>query len=200
MMLGFISRPFQSKIVGENDYENMHKAELETQKELLSPSMPTEQISMRFLPIHELEEVLKDYQYEKLYKDADPEFENKSEYIRSFFTKRNSPLAEEADFLVLMANKYQIDYRIVSAISIIESSGGTKLYRNYNAWGWGGAKGFHFDSWEHSIYVVSKGLGENYYARGANTPELIAPAYNPHTPNEWSAKVRMVMNQIGPEL
>ena len=99
-----------------------------------------------------------------------------------------------------MANKFEIDYRLLAAISIVESSGGRKLYRPYNAWGWGGSKGITFESWEHSLYVVSKGIRKGYYDRGATTPELMARAYNPHTPNEWSGKVKGIMIQIGPDL
>ncbi len=156
-------------------------------------------MDMEFLSLGEVEKVLEKREHTRLYINTDPNFEQKAKNIENYMSRRNSPLKDEARYIVIMANKFGIDYRLVPAISIIESSGGLKLYRRYNAWGWGGASGFTFENWEHSIYVVSKGLS-GYYSMGLNTPERMAPRYNPHTPNEWGAKVRMVMNQIGPEL
>lgn len=116
--------------------------------------------------------------------------------VKSYLSRRSAPLASEAKFLVQAANYYKIDYRLVAAISIIESSGGKHTYRPYNAWGWGGAdNAFVFKSWKHAIATVSLGLSR-YYAGGATTPELIAPRYNPHTPREWSRKVTYVMGQM----
>lgn len=113
--------------------------------------------------------------------------------VKSYLSQRNSPLASKAKFLVQSAKYFGIDYRLVAAISIIESSGGIHTYRPYNAWGWGGAEAaFTFKNWEEAIVTVSRGLG-GYYARGADTPREIAPTYNPHTPNEWSSKVTHVM-------
>lgn len=159
----------------------------------------SEPTTLKFLPLDEIEQVLRDHQYEEDFVRTDPSFDTKVENITKFLEQRKSPLKEEARFIVIMSNKFEIDYRLLVAISIIESSGGRVLYRPYNAWGWGGSKGFTFENWEHSIYTVSKGLGR-YYELGANTPEKMAPRYNPHTPNEWSSKVRGIMNQIGSEL
>ena len=158
-----------------------------------------EGMDIMFLPLDEVERVLNESKFEELYVKTDPNFEEKVENVKKYMEGRGTPLADQARYIVIMANKFEIDYRIVAAISVIESSGGIHLYRPYNAWGWGGSKGFTFENWEHSIYVVSRGLG-GYYARGENTPEKMAPRYNPHTPNEWSSKVRTVMNRIGTEL
>jgi hypothetical protein len=179
----------------------MHKAEANPKSALLNEN-PLQQVNqeIQFLPIHELEKFLKETEYERLYVQMDSNFDQKVENLENYLGRRKSPLAEKARFIVIMANKFEIDYRLLPAISIIESSGGRKLYRKYNAWGWGGSKGITFESWEHSLYVVSKGIKTGYYDRGATTPELMAPAYNPHTPNEWAGKVRGIMNQIGSEL
>ncbi|MCC7289793.1 hypothetical protein IT417_00880 [bacterium] len=116
--------------------------------------------------------------------------------VQNYLKNRGAPLASKAKFLVQSAKYYRIDYRLVAAISIIESSGGRNTYRPYNAWGWGGAEAaFTFRSWEEAIMTVSRGLA-GYYAGGANTPAEIAPRYNPHTPKEWSRKVTFVMSQM----
>ena len=117
----------------------------------------------------------------------------KVENVRAYLTERNSPLAQYAQEIVKAADEYGIDYRLLPAISIIESSGGIHTFRTYNAWGWGKK---NFSSWEEGIWAVSKGLG-NYYSRGLNTPQKISVYYCPPSAGEWARKVSSVMREIG---
>ncbi|MDD4381918.1 MAG: hypothetical protein PHE21_01065 [Candidatus Dojkabacteria bacterium] len=112
--------------------------------------------------------------------------------IKKYLSKRNAPLAKYAKELVHYADKYKIDYRLVAAISVIESGGGINTFRKYNAWGWGKSG---FDNWVDGIETVSKGLAK-YYARGLTTPKLISTSYCPPSANDWARKVQYVMNQI----
>jgi hypothetical protein len=122
--------------------------------------------------------------------------QRKVKAVRNYLAGRGSPLASKAEYLVKTADEFGIDYRLVAAISIIESGGGKYTYRPYNAWGWGGSViPFTFKSWEEGIYTVTRGLSK-YKASGLVTPKQIAPRYNPHTPNEWSRKVEFVMSQM----
>lgn len=104
----------------------------------------------------------------------------------------NAPLAGYADKFVEVANKYNLDYRLLPAISVMESSGGKVLFRPYNAWGWG-KKGF--SSFEEGIETVGKGLS-GYYARGKDTVEKIAPTYCPPNSTNWARNVNQFMNEI----
>ena len=113
--------------------------------------------------------------------------------IRTYLSSRNAPLAAYAEEFVRAADYYKIDYRLVAAISVIESNGGKHCFKQYNAWGWG-KKGF--SSWKDGIWTVSKGLS-NYYARGLKTPKLISRYYCPPSADSWANKVQFVMNQIG---
>lgn len=112
--------------------------------------------------------------------------------IKKYLSERNSPLAKYAQDFVEAADKYNIDYRIVVAISIIESGGGKKTFKPYNAWGWG-KKGF--SNWKEGIYTVSKGIGV-YYKEGLTTPKLISVYYCPPSANNWAKKVQFVMDEI----
>ena len=114
------------------------------------------------------------------------------EQVKSYLSKRNSPLAEYADILVTAAYEYGIDYRLVAAISVIESEGGKHCFKPYNAWGWGSKS---FESWEDGIYSITKGLSK-YYANGLTTPALIAPVYCPPNASKWASNVQYVMDQI----
>jgi hypothetical protein len=203
-LCGFIVKSFQNNNTFSQKQEQVLAYELEPVSNIQFFSVdemqkPREVDNLEFVRLSEVEDILIQHYFQENYIKSDVNFNTKVENITNYLGRRGAPLANEADYIVIMANKFGIDYRLLPAISIIESSGGLKIYKPYNAWGWGGAKGITFESWDHSIYIVSKGLAR-YYARGATTPEQMAPAYNPHTPNEWAAKVRMVMNQIGDSL
>ncbi len=117
----------------------------------------------------------------------------KIEDIRKYLTKRGAPLAANAKDFVEAADMYGIDYRLVAAISIIESSGGLHNFKPYNAWGWGS---YSFKNFKEGIYTVSKGLG-GYYSRGLDTPNEISVYYCPPSASSWAGKVSYVMNLIG---
>lgn len=196
LFLGFITQTFRPSSDFSHQKVYMHNGEQlgETTNNFVDVD-----VEVQFLALEEVERILQNKKYEELYIKTDSKFDQKVENIERYMFARNAPLGHEAEFMVIMANKFNLDYRLLPAISIIESSGGLHLYRKYNAWGWGGAEGFTFENWEHSIYVVSRGMA-GYYAMGLDTPIKMAPRYNPHTPEEWGPKVEMVMNRIGPKL
>ena len=111
-------------------------------------------------------------------------------YLR--VNRGNAPLAKHAEKFVEVANKYGLDYRLLPAISVMESEGGKKLFRPYNAWGWGSS---NFSSFDEGIEAVGKGLSK-YYARGQNTVDKIAPTYCPPNATNWARNVNQFMNEI----
>ena len=117
----------------------------------------------------------------------------KVENIRKYLAERNAPLADYAQEFVKAADHYGIDYRIVAAISVIESNGGRHTFKAYNAWGWGKSS---FENWTDGIWSVSAGISK-YYSKGLTKPELIAPYYCPPNAVKWAQNVNYVMNQIG---
>ncbi len=110
--------------------------------------------------------------------------------IRKFYSRWGSPMAAQAEYIVQVSKVFGLDPRLIPAISIVESSGGRHCFRPYNAFGWGKMS---FSSFEQAIYTVAKGLGTGY--RTSN-PRLIAPSYNPVTPESWGSKVSSLMGQI----
>ena len=118
--------------------------------------------------------------------------DEKVQKVRKYLQSRNSPLYHYAEDFVNASEEYGIDYRIVTAISIVESGGGKKNFMPYNAWGWG-KKGF--SSWPEGIWAVSKGIGK-YYSNGLTTPKLISYSYCPPSADSWARKVQGVMNLI----
>ena len=119
----------------------------------------------------------------------------KAQKIELFFrvNRGNAPLADYAEKFVEVANKYDLDYRLLPAIATVESSGGKSNFRSYNAWGWG-SKGF--TSFEEGIEVVGRGLKNNYIDKGRDTVEEIAPIYCPPNYKNWAKGVNQFMLEI----
>lgn len=92
---------------------------------------------------------------------------------------KNTVLEPYAPYMIEVADKYGIDYKLIPAIALKESGGGNTAPKDsFNAWGFenGGTK---FNSWEQAIDIVGKTLKERYVAKGLTTPEQIMPVYAP---------------------
>lgn len=113
--------------------------------------------------------------------------------VKNFLAKYNSSITDYAQSIVSLADQYKIDYRLVVAISGVESTFCKSIpYNSYNCWGWKNGK-HAFEDYPDALEKVSKTLGDHYYGRGLDTPETIGPIYAPPTPS-WAGKVRFFMN------
>ncbi|MFC1625101.1 hypothetical protein ACFL15_01890, partial [Patescibacteria group bacterium] len=59
-----------------------------------------------------------------------------------------------------------------------------------------GNNAIYFESWEDGIETVAKGIRENYFSKGFNTPEKMAPIYTPPNSANWLYAVRGFMYRI----
>jgi hypothetical protein len=125
----------------------------------------------------------------------------RAEAIDSFFKKRDMPLHGSGMTFVLVAEKYGLDWRLLPAISIRESSGG-KAACGYNVFGWGSCKlGHSFNSYEEAIESLGKNLGgankntARYYA-GKTTEEKLY-YYNGSVEPPYTGEVLAIMDMIG---
>ncbi|NMB70436.1 glucosaminidase domain-containing protein [candidate division WWE3 bacterium] len=124
---------------------------------------------------------------------------DKQQVLEEFFAKYNSPLKPYAKDFIKVAEKYDMDYRLLPSISCIESSCGKRLIPgSYNPFGWGiyGTKVTTFDSYSEAIEVVGKGLNDNYIKKGYDTVDKIAPIYTPPAHAHWANSVNYFSNQI----
>jgi hypothetical protein len=120
--------------------------------------------------------------------------------LKVFFRKHNSDLYEHTEYIVSISDKYGLDYRLLPAIAMQEST----LCRNipvnsHNCWGWGiyGDKVTRFGSYEEAIETVAKGLKKNYIDHGLVSVEQIMSKYNPSSPNgSWARGVGFIMDSI----
>lgn len=124
--------------------------------------------------------------------------DTRTKAVRNVFKKYGSPLADEAANYVKYADIYGVDWRLLPAISGLESSFGKFLMPgSFNAYGWGGGY-IYFESWEDGIRVINKALRQNYMDRwGATDVWSIGPIYA-ESPT-WSVRVNSFMNEINQE-
>ena len=128
-------------------------------------------------------------------KDETAEFDNRTQILKDYLQQFNSPLAEFAEEFVGAADAYEIDWRLLPAITGVESTYGKFIPQgSYNAYGWNNGA-YAFQSWEDSIWTVTKALREKYLDRGATTVEKIGRIYAPPSPF-WAGKVKRIMAKI----
>lgn len=119
--------------------------------------------------------------------------------LKAFFRKYDSPLYEHADFIVKVSDEYGLDYRLIPAISMQESTACKFIPHNsYNCWGWGiyGDKITRFKSYPDAIETIAKGLKKNYIDKGLTTPEQIMAKYTPSSNGSWARGVGHVLGVL----
>ncbi|MCL4390403.1 MAG: hypothetical protein M1484_03110 [Patescibacteria group bacterium] len=119
--------------------------------------------------------------------------------MAKFLSEHDSPLVYFANDFVQQADRYGLDYRLLVAISGVESTFGKQYVAGtFNAYGWGQGT-FPFASWPDGIAAVSQGLRQNYVDKGAKTLNQISYIYCPPSNLSWAAKVQRFMDQIDAE-
>lgn len=121
------------------------------------------------------------------------------ELVRQYLQSWGSPLEPYASFIVEAADRYELDYRLTTAIAQQESNL-CKLIPpgSNNCWGWGihSAGTLGFDSFEEGIETVSEGLRERYLNKGFRTVEEIMSKYTPLSNGSWAAGVTKFMSEM----
>lgn len=119
-------------------------------------------------------------------------------YIVENFLK-NTPLEPYSDEMVTVADKYQLDYRLIPAIAMKETGGGKAAPDgSYNAWGFENGR-TDFSNWDSAIESVGKTLKTKYADKGLVTPEEIMPIYAPpqvHTGGKWAKDINHFFSQM----
>lgn len=133
-------------------------------------------------------------------------FEEKIEFqdaradsIKQFLDYYNSPLEPFANDIVIAADKYSLDYRLLPAIAMQESNLCRKMIKDsYNCWGFGiyGKKVTKFDNYTQAIETVSKTLSKQYKEKGMESPDEIVKKYTPSDTGKWVKGVTHFMNEL----
>jgi len=124
----------------------------------------------------------------------------RAEKIDAFFASRNAPLQGYGMKFVEEAEKNDIDWRLLAAVSVIESNAGKQACKkaDNSVLGYGSCK-MNFKSIDHSIEVVSMKIGgkdSRYYHDEMTVPQILRK-YNSVIPT-YVQKVTKVMKMIDP--
>ncbi len=118
--------------------------------------------------------------------------------IDAYFKERAMPLAGFGAKMVVAAENHDIDWRLLPAIAIRESSGG-KQACGYNPFGWASCK-IDFKSYDEAIDTLARNLGGNnpntaaYYS---GTTEKKLHHYNGTVVPTYTQEVLSIMESIG---
>ena len=136
-------------------------------------------------------------------KEIEEQRKAKAEAIDAYFRERDMPLAGLGMKMVLEAEKNGLDWRLLPAIAVRESSGGKNACETAenSFFGWGSCK-INFSSNEQAIEVVAHNLGGNnpktaHHYDEKDTMEILR-AYNPPSiVPKYAEQVVAIMNAIG---
>jgi hypothetical protein len=118
--------------------------------------------------------------------------------LKEYLKQYNSPLVPYAQNFVEIADKYDLDWKLVVAISGVESTFGQQIPNDsFNGWGWGiyGDHMIRFSSWTQGIETVSEGLRNKYINTwGAQDVYSIGKIYAASP--TWAQRVTYFMAKI----
>jgi hypothetical protein len=126
----------------------------------------------------------------------------RADKIDAYFRDRNMPLEGYGMKMVQVAEENNIDWRLLPAISVIETTGGKNICKSKeganNPFGYGSCK-IAFDNINESIEIVGRNLGGNnprtasYYKN--KDLDGVLKSYNSVIPT-YNKKIRSVMDRI----
>jgi hypothetical protein len=113
--------------------------------------------------------------------------------LRTFFERSDYPAAGLSEDFIRAADAYQLDWRLLPSISIVESSGG-KAARNNNWFGWDSGRA-EFASAGEGIYWVAYHLARSRTYKGKNLHEKLRN-YN-SVDATYPSRIASLMRRIG---
>ena len=122
--------------------------------------------------------------------------EQRARILREYLRRFNSPLAPHALDFVQIAERYNLDWRLLPAIAGAESTFGRRIpYGSFNPFGWNNGT-YRFRNWKEAIHTVGVAMRKNYIDKwGATTIDQIAPIYAPPS-KTWAKNVRFFMQDM----
>ena len=124
--------------------------------------------------------------------------EEHAKKIDAYFAERDMPLEGHGAKMVSEAEKNNLDWRLLPAIAVKESTGG-RFACGHNPFGWGSCRINNFKTWDHAIEVVARNLGGNNpvtreYYKGTTKEKLYS--YNGSVIPAYTAEVMKFMELI----
>jgi hypothetical protein len=123
--------------------------------------------------------------------------------IDAYFSARNMPLAGYGMKMAEEAEKNGLDWRLLPAIAVRESTGGKHACKKvtHSFFGWGSCK-IGFNSPEEAIEIVAKNIGGNdedtaHHYYGKDTEEILNKYNPPSIVRDYTKQVLKIMDDIG---
>jgi hypothetical protein len=113
--------------------------------------------------------------------------------LKQFLLENGAPIAKHAQDFLLAADTYELDWRLLPSISVIESSGG-KYFKNNNILGWANCE-HRFPSIRAGIFTVADRLANSKLYRSKGLEQILR-TYNSNA--DYPGRVKRVMRRIGP--
>jgi hypothetical protein len=123
--------------------------------------------------------------------DTAPPPDDRVTKVEMFFRSYGCPAPHHAVDYVRAADTHALDYRLLPAISVVESTCGTYERLN-NHWGWNSAK-TGFPTVQAGIDFVASQLAHGYYYRDKHLDRKLL-TYNPRP--QYSSLVKRLMHEI----
>ncbi len=131
--------------------------------------------------------------------------QTKADAIDAYFLAHNMPLAGTGLKMVQEAEKNDLDYRLIPAIAVRESTGGRHacVKVKNNPFGWGSCK-IGFKSYGEAIETLARNLGGNnpttqHHYSGKTTKEILQKYNPPSIAPKYVPQVLSIMDSIGKE-
>lgn len=128
--------------------------------------------------------------------------DGRAKIIENFFKTYKAPLADSSNAFIAIADRHNLDWRLLPAISMQESNGGKKVINDsFNPFGYGiyGKVVTKFQSWDEAIERVGRSLREDYLNLGLKTPYQIMTKYTPPSLSKegaWAKGVIAFMEEL----
>jgi len=129
--------------------------------------------------------------------------DSRAQAINNIYKFYKCPMEGLGETMVREADKNNIPWWVVSAISFQESSCGKNSpvvdgEPSYNAWGYAvyGGKAHPFVSWVKGTEVMSKYLSNRFYSQGITELDKIMKVYTPPSDGSWARGVDYFGNMI----
>lgn len=126
--------------------------------------------------------------------------------IDAYLASKGSPMAGNGAAFMASAARWQVDPRLVVAISGAESSFGAQTCGPFNAWGWACPNDpADFADWATGIETITRGLRKGYLDEGRTSVALIQQKYAPSKAandptglnNNWVGNVSKFLGELG---
>ena len=118
-------------------------------------------------------------------------FDRRTPRLEAFFHAHNCPQPLLVQDYLTAADAYSIDYRLLPAVSVRESTCG-QFARLNNRWGWDSAR-TGFASLARGVHYIARQLATGHVYRGKSLDEKLR-AYNPNP--LYSNEIRKLMREI----